>query len=208
MASKLFKKVERCYNAGEVIFEQGSESDGIYSVKMGWVSVYKTKPSPNGPVDIEIVKLGPGSMFGEMGMLDGTRRDASVRAVDYVECVVITQEMFENQMANLPPWVVNFIKILLSRLRTTNDKLLTTLQILESHGLAPADPAVPGAQSPSIAPAAPPAAKAPGPGAGAPSASAPPAAAAPAKAPAAPAPGTSPAAPPKPASAAPPPPKS
>lgn len=139
MSSKLYKKVERCYNAGEVIFQQGAATDGIYSVKLGWVSVYKTKPTPNGPVDIEIVRLGPGSMFGEMGMLDQTVRDASVKAVDYVECIVITKEMFENQMTALPPWVVNFIKILISRLRITNEKLLSTLQTLEAHGLAPTD---------------------------------------------------------------------
>ena len=152
MASKLYKKVERCYNAGEVIFEQGAPTDGIYSVKIGTVSIYKTKPTPNGPVDIEIVRLGPGSMFGEMGMLDQTNRDASVKAVDYVECIVITKDMFENQMAALPPWVVNFIKILISRLRITNEKLLSTLQTLEANGLTPVDAkeaaAAPGAAVP------------------------------------------------------------
>lgn len=150
MAGKLYKKVERCYNAGEVIFEQGAPSDGIYSVKIGRVSVYKTKPTPNGPADMEIVRLGPGSMFGEMGMLDQTQRDASVRALEYTECVVITQDMFENQMASLPPWVVNFIKILISRLRITNDKLLSSLQLLEAHGLAPADDQE-GAQAAAVA---------------------------------------------------------
>jgi len=163
MPAKLYKKVERCYNAGEVIFEQGAPADGIYSVKVGWVSVYKTKPSPNGPVDMEIVRLGPGSMFGEMGMLDQTRRDASVRAVEYTECVIITQDMFENQMASLPAWVVNFIKILISRLRITNDKLLATLQVLEAHGLSVPDakdaaqaaaPPQPAAAPPGAGPAA------------------------------------------------------
>lgn len=164
MAGKLYKKVERCFNAGEVIFEQGAPADGIYSLKLGRVSVYKTKPTPNGPVDIELVRLGPGSMFGEMGMLDQTPRDASVRALEYTECVVITQEMFENQMASLPPWVVNFIKILISRLRITNDKLLSTLQTLEAHGLAPADAkeGAPAAAAPPAAAQDKPARQAPG----------------------------------------------
>lgn len=207
MASKLYKKVERCYNAGEVIFEQGAATDGIYSVKLGWVSVYKTKPTPNGPVDIEIVRLGPGSMFGEMGMLDQTVRDASVKAVDYVECIVITKEMFENQMTALPPWVVNFIKILISRLRITNEKLLSTLQTLEAHGLAPADAKEAAAHAPAVAtdpsaavhPAAPPAAKATHPP---PGASPMPAAAAKPAAPGPSAPGSAPK-PPQPAPATP-----
>ena len=87
----------RAYAAGEIIFDQGSEVDGIYSVQTGKVSVYKTKPTPQGPVDIELVQLGPGSMFGEMGMLDQTKRDASVKAVEFTEVLIITKDMFENQ---------------------------------------------------------------------------------------------------------------
>lgn len=165
MTNKVYRKVERCFNAGEVIFEQGAPSDGIYSVKLGKVSVYKTKPTPNGPVDMELVTLGPGSMFGEMGMLGQAKRDASVKALEYTECVVITNEMFENQMASLPAWVVNFIKILISRLRTTNEKLVSSQQILEAHGLASADSkdAKDVAQAAAVAPANQPAPAAPKP---------------------------------------------
>ncbi|HKP94765.1 MAG TPA: Crp/Fnr family transcriptional regulator [Fibrobacteria bacterium] len=135
MSSKLFKKVVRAYAAGEVIFEQGSEVDGIYSVQCGRVSVYKTKPSPQGPVDIELAQLGPGSMFGEMGMLDQAKRDASVKAVEFTEVLIITKDMFENQMVLLPAWIVNFIKILVSRLRATNNRLTEAIQVLEANGL-------------------------------------------------------------------------
>ena len=153
MASKLFKKVVRAYAAGEIIFEQGSEVDGIYSVQSGRVSVYKTKPSPKGPVDIELVQLGQGSMFGEMGMLDQTKRDASVKALEFTEVLIITKDMFENQMALLPPWIVNFIKILISRLRNTNDRLALALLHLDAHGIKLPEDKV--AMPPASAPAAP-----------------------------------------------------
>ncbi|MDB5102334.1 MAG: cAMP-binding protein [Fibrobacteres bacterium] len=135
MATKLFKKVVRAYASGEIIFTEGAEVDGIYSVQSGRVSVFKTKATPQGPVDIELVQLGPGSMFGEMGMLDQTRRDASVRAVDFTEVLIITKDMFENQLAMLPSWIVNFIKILISRLRITNERLAAAMQLLEANGL-------------------------------------------------------------------------
>ncbi len=135
MPSKLFKKVTRTYAAGEIIFLQGADCDGIYSLKSGWVSVYKTKATAQGPVDIELVGLGPGSMFGEMGMLDQTQRDASVKAVEFSEVIVITKEMFESQLAALPIWIVNFIKILLNRLRANNEKLTRALQLLEANGI-------------------------------------------------------------------------
>lgn len=147
MASKLFKKVIRAYAAGEIIFTEGSEVDGIYSVQSGKVSVYKTKATAQGPVDIELVQLGPGSMFGEMGMLDQARRDASVKAVDFTEVLIITKDMFENQLTLLPAWIVNFIKILVSRLRITNDKLTAAIQLLEMNGLKLADEKQAGASA-------------------------------------------------------------
>ena len=148
--SKLFKKVTRAYASGEIIFEQGADVDGIYSVQSGRVSVYKTKPTANGPQNIELVQLGPGSMFGEMGMLGQTKRDASVKAVDFTEVLIITNDMFEAQLASLAPWVTNFIKILINRLRSTNNRLAEAMQMLEANGLKLNDDkaAVPAAQPP------------------------------------------------------------
>ena len=163
--SKLFKKVIRAYAAGEIVFTQGSAADGIYSVQSGRVSVFKTVPGPAGPREIELVQLGPGSMFGEMAMLGQTQRDASVRAVDFTEVLIITNEMFEAQMASLAPWVVNFVKILINRLRSTNDKLAAAMQSLEANGLKlPDEKAGPPAAGPATAsPPAPPSAPAPKP---------------------------------------------
>jgi CRP-like cAMP-binding protein len=150
--SKLFKKVTRAYAAGEIVFVQGAAADGIYSVQSGKVSVFKTVPGPDGPREIELVRLGPGSMFGEMAMLGQTQRDASVRALEFTEVLVITKEMFESQMASLPPWVVNFVKILVNRLRSTNDRLTAAMRLLEANGFKLPDdkpgPASPGPASP------------------------------------------------------------
>ena len=162
--AKLFKKVVRAYAAGEIIFTQGADADGIYSVQSGRVSVFKTMPGPGGPREIELAALGPGSMFGEMAMLGQIKRDASVRAVDFTEVLIITNEMFDSQMASLAPWVVNFVKILINRLRSTNDRLAAALQVIEANGLkldeekpsasAPANPAS-GRDPGETAPAAP-----------------------------------------------------
>jgi CRP/FNR family cyclic AMP-dependent transcriptional regulator len=133
--AKIFKKVVRTYTAGEIIFTEGADADGIYSIQSGRVSVFKTVPSPKGASDIELANLGPGSMFGEMAMLGQIKRDASVRAVEFTEVIIITNDMFENQLGSLPPWAMNFIKILINRMRTTNDRLAGAMQLLEAHGL-------------------------------------------------------------------------
>jgi CRP-like cAMP-binding protein len=158
--AKLFKKVVRAYAAGEIVFTQGAAADGIYSVQSGRVSVFKTMPGHAGPTEIELASLGPGSMFGEMAMLGQIQRDASVRAVDFTEVLIITNEMFEHQMAALPPWVVNFVKILINRLRNTNDRLAAAMQMLEANGLKLDEEkpghAGPGPSAPAAAPAPPP----------------------------------------------------
>jgi CRP-like cAMP-binding protein len=138
--AKHFKKVTRTYEAGELIFMQGASANGIYSVLSGKVSVFKTVPAPSGPREIEIVKLGPGSIFGEMAMLGQTQRDASVRALEFTETVIITNDMFEDQMASLAPWVVNFVKILINRMRNTNERLAAAIHLLEANGIKPPRP--------------------------------------------------------------------
>jgi len=133
--AKIFKKVVRSYMAGEIIFTEGAAADGIYSIQSGRVSVFKTVPTPKGASEIELATLGPGSMFGEMAMMGQVKRDASVRAVEFTEAIIITNDMFENQLGSLPPWAMNFIKILINRMRSTNDRLAAAMQLLEAHGL-------------------------------------------------------------------------
>ena len=76
--------------------------------------------------------------LAKWGMLDKAKRDASVKALEVTEVVIITQSMFEAQLASLPPWIVNFIKILNGRLRASNEKLAAAMQQLDKYGSPPA----------------------------------------------------------------------
>ena len=125
--AKDFKTITCLYRPGDIIFKDGDESNGIYSITRGQVSVYKNKLTLRGYVPVEIAKLGPGSVFGEMGMFGQSRRDASVKALEETEVLVITDEVFDEQMEKLPPWVISYIKTLVSRLRITNEKLIAAL---------------------------------------------------------------------------------
>ena len=59
---------------GEVLINEG---DAAYCVVTGEVLVWKV--SEFGP--IELARLGPGAIFGEMSMVDEKPRSASVRAL-------------------------------------------------------------------------------------------------------------------------------
>ena len=120
---KVYKKIEKAFAANEVIFTENSECDGMYIIDKGRVRVYKTLDTPSGPRELELVQLGPRSMFGEMALIDDKKRSASIQAIEETRCTIITKNMFEDQLHDLPGWVVNLIRVLVARLRETNDKL-------------------------------------------------------------------------------------
>ena len=116
------RKVKR-FLRGDMIFSENSECDGMYIVDKGRVRVFKTVVGPTGMQELELCQLGQKSMFGEMAMIDESKRSASVQAIEPTECTIITKQIFEDQLSQIPTWMVNMIRILVQRLRDTNDKL-------------------------------------------------------------------------------------
>ena len=70
---------EHVYNTHEKIFEEGALGDGIYIIGTGQVSVEHTDSDGNSTAAIY---LGEGQVFGEMSLIDGAKRSASIVAVD------------------------------------------------------------------------------------------------------------------------------
>jgi CRP-like cAMP-binding protein len=120
---KYYARQVKKYKQGEVIFSENSSCDGMYIVDSGRVRVFKTVKTGNKLQEVELCTLGAKAMFGEMAMIDENKRSASVQALEPTSCTVITKKIFEDQLSRIPPWMVNMIKILVSRLRDTNEKL-------------------------------------------------------------------------------------
>jgi len=120
---KSYRKIQKNYEPGEVIFSENSICDGMYIINSGSVMVYKTIKSEDREKDIELTRIGERGMFGEMAVIDEQKRSASVKAVEATEVTIISKQMFDDQLSQLPPWVVTMIKLLVARIRQTNDKL-------------------------------------------------------------------------------------
>lgn len=69
------------YDAGQIIFRQGELYRSFYIIISGKVQVFREQ---NGR-EIEVATLGPGQFFGEIAILQGTRRTASIRAITAVD---------------------------------------------------------------------------------------------------------------------------
>jgi CRP-like cAMP-binding protein len=124
------------FKHGEIIFSENSECDGMYIIDSGHVRVFKTVGEGAHKREIELCTLGPRAMFGEMAMIDENKRSASVQAIEPTICTVISKKIFEDQLAHIPVWMVNMIKVLVVRLRETNERLRT---IVEQYTHSPVD---------------------------------------------------------------------
>ena len=63
----------------------------------------------------ELARLGPGHCFGEMGLLTGEARSATVRAISRCDLVVIDREAFHEVLAAHPEVVDRMGSLLATR---------------------------------------------------------------------------------------------
>jgi thioredoxin reductase (NADPH) len=78
--------------AGETILREGEEPDSFYVIVHGAVGVYQRDA---GGEEREINRLGPGEFFGEIGLLSGAPRVASVRTLEPTELLRLDRAAFE-----------------------------------------------------------------------------------------------------------------
>jgi small-conductance mechanosensitive channel/CRP-like cAMP-binding protein len=83
------------FAAGEVITKVGAEARHLYVIAHGRVSVR----AGEGATDYEIAQLGSGDFFGEMSLLTGEKRSATVIALSDVECFRLDAEAFRKVLA-------------------------------------------------------------------------------------------------------------
>jgi ABC-type lipoprotein export system ATPase subunit len=67
------------YDAGAVIFAEGTNADSFYIVSKGAVEVVLPRTNQS---DVVALELGPGKFFGEMAFFHEHKRSASVRAAE------------------------------------------------------------------------------------------------------------------------------
>jgi CRP-like cAMP-binding protein len=104
------------YQPGQAIVERGDPGDAMYIVVSGVAEV---------DVGGRFHRLERGDFFGEMAVLAGKRREASVKAVEPLEAIRIPGEDFQRFLAANPQIAVGMLKSLVERLREVQDRLDT-----------------------------------------------------------------------------------
>lgn len=85
---------ERRYLSEEIVFDQGEEGQALYLITSGRVAISRS----NGK-DFEVVaELGPGSVFGDLALLDDSPRNAQARAMENCQLAVFFRADFLSLM--------------------------------------------------------------------------------------------------------------
>jgi len=103
--------------ADEVLFLAGDPGDGCYRIEEGLLKV--TMVSRSGTERI-LAFLGPGAIVGELSMIDGRPRSASVVAVRDAALSFLSRAAFEAFTRKYPEVYKTLVTLLATRLRETD----------------------------------------------------------------------------------------
>jgi len=114
--------VSREFSKGHVIVKEGDQALAFYLILSGRAEIVKGAGEPKPRV---LNTLGPGDFFGEMALLDGYLRSASVRALEDTECLLLSRWDFMAELRTSPYIAVQMLPILSRRLRELESQLAT-----------------------------------------------------------------------------------
>jgi hypothetical protein len=89
-------RLEHCkFKPGDIVVQQGDDADRFYIITRGEVEVLRELPNGH---DVVLARLGEGQYFGEIGLLHGGKRIATVRASSDLEVLALDRESFREIM--------------------------------------------------------------------------------------------------------------
>ena len=110
----------RFVQKGTSIIKEGETGNSAFLIQSGMVKVFVKHEDRV----IELAKLGPGQIFGEMALVFDEKRSATVEALDDVNLIVITRQILEEKLRKSDPTVRAIVPMLMKRVVQTNSALL------------------------------------------------------------------------------------
>lgn len=112
--------VPRRFEAGEIVFREGDDSDTCYIVRSGRARAMRAHSDGR---SITLANFGPGDIFGELAIFDNERRSATVDTLEETEVTAILGGDMRRMMREQPEIAVKLLAALARRLRETNERL-------------------------------------------------------------------------------------
>lgn len=116
------------YARGQTIVSQGEAGNSLFAIDTGYL---KVSVFGSGGTLSTLGVMGPGEVFGEMALLDGGPRSATVTALTRASLVVVDRGPFRALVAGASPLGAAMLELLARRLRVLTERSddLTVLSV-------------------------------------------------------------------------------
>ncbi len=104
------------FASGAVIMRQGDHGDCAYIIEDGLVEILVERP--DGKIQ-NVGTRGPGSIIGEMAIVDDAPRTATVKAIQDCRMLEISREDFARRLKSTDPVIQMISQVILTRYRDT-----------------------------------------------------------------------------------------
>jgi anion transporter len=129
VAKVLGKLEEISFAAHEKIVAQGDQGDAFYLIQSGTVQVVVESDAGNSEV---IAILGPRDYFGEMALLSGEPRSATIQSVTDTKLWRLRREDWDELIAKHPTWLLQLSATLSKRLSHVDRQYSTSREAFNS----------------------------------------------------------------------------
>ena len=107
------------FGLADVMFEQGRPSDSAYVLLSGTADVWLEKPEGR----IHLARIGKNAITGEMGVISGAPRSATVIATSDVTALRLSKEVFLSLLAEFPQIALSVMRDQISRIVAAQSRL-------------------------------------------------------------------------------------
>mgnify|MGYP001822460719 CR=1 FL=1 len=122
--------VTRSFQKNTIIINEGDEANSFFIIIKGGVKIFLSNEEGR---EIIINAQGPGDHFGELALLDGAPRSASVITTEKSLIGVISKEDFHSVLSKNTDLSINLIRELTRRVRLLSDNV-RTLALMDVYG--------------------------------------------------------------------------
>ncbi|RJR51182.1 MAG: Crp/Fnr family transcriptional regulator [Desulfobacteraceae bacterium] len=105
---------KRSYQKNAILIHEGDETDQLYAILSGKIKVVVMDP---GGREIVVNLLCPGDCFGELAMIDGESRSATIITVEPTQVMTIHRADFLPLLSSNPELMFNLLKVLAKKVR-------------------------------------------------------------------------------------------
>lgn len=122
--------IRKKYPRNTVLLSEGDVTDSLYVIVSGKV---KTIINDENGREIILSISGPGDYFGEMALIDGEPRSATIVTREACQLFIFSKEDLRGLLRSNPDMVFTLLKGLVRRLRDT-DKKIESLALMDVYG--------------------------------------------------------------------------